>query len=139
MFFPKHQVKTIPLLTERFLTKNNIPSACDISILLCPTIIIHWVIICIMKCLINTLYLTIYKAISGADSGKNLTVADFVRTPPGKFLKSSPILKQYLMHFERIFLSKKDKISVILRYFNKMRLRIYNYNKISHSNKLQRL
>ena len=45
--------------------------------------------------------------------------------PPGKFLKSSPyILKQYLMNFERIFLSKKDKISVILRYFNKMRLRI---------------
>ena len=42
------------------------------------------------------------------------------------------------MHFERIFLFKKDKISVILRYFNKMRLRIYNYNKISHSNKLQR-
>ena len=43
------------------------------------------------------------------------------------------------MHFERIFLSKKDKVSVILKYFYKMRLRIYNYNKISHSNKLQRL
>ena len=43
------------------------------------------------------------------------------------------------MHFERIFLSKKHKILVILRYFYKMRLRIYNYNKISHSNKLQRL
>ena len=52
---------------------------------------------------------------TGADPGKNLTVANFVRPspPPGKFLKSSPILKQYLMHFEGIFLSKKDKISVI--------------------------
>ena len=60
-------------------------------------------------------------------------------SPPRKIFEIQSILKQYLMHFERIFLSKKDKISVILRYFNKMRLRIYNYNKISHSNKLQRL
>ena len=77
---------------------------------------------------------------TGADLGKNLTVADFVwPLPPWKIFEIQSILKQYLMHFERIFLSKKDKISVILRYFNKIRLRIYNYNKISHSNKLQRL
>ena len=80
-----------------------------------------------------------FVVLSRGGSRKNLTVADFVCPPPGKFLKYSAILKQYLMHFERTCLSKKDKISVILRYF-KMRLRIYTYNnRISNSNKLQRL
>ena len=64
--------------------------------------------------------LVIFYYYTGADPGKNLTMADFVCPPPRKIFEIQSILKQYLMHFEAIFLSRKDKISVILRYFKKM-------------------